>query len=589
MVTDDNPDGTVPENDMSFQWQVYDIENEEWVNIDNEAWSDTFVVTEDLSGNQIRVMVGYEDVTNGEYTEIASNATGEGNDSAPTETPTQNSTEDSTQDPTEDSTEDSTETPTQDPTEDSAEDSTETPTVSTVDGTKVTTEQVKETRSTVDASGNVTQEEVITEQFTVATVTQNTNETGNEATADVPLFWGESSRTEWATTANIPVGIGLVTSGARAPGVEQTTASALGDLLYYIDTTTPDTDAGKGEMLGGGEDFLKALLSVETLIVNKVTLTTNNTVSVPNVPITINGTANTMATSSGQEAPVEAIVIDASTLTAGTKINLQNVEFAVVVGENLVIRGGEGANIFFSGAGSQNIVLGKDDDQLYAGAGEDIVGSVSGNDTIYGEAGDDTVFGGAGWDTLSGGEGNNLINGGLGYDTALQEGSKSDYTIQIANGTITLTNEVKSSVDMLKDMNEIHFESGEILYVANNDVQQKMLLALGHAKAEILYVPLAQTIAGTDADNIYQLSDNLYGLSVDAKGGNDILNVSGNFNDFRIEQTQTGVEITSLINGTMNELKNFESIIFSDGSDIVIIDNLISLVGSHYPTDAIIG
>ncbi|MCX6077525.1 MAG: SBBP repeat-containing protein [Campylobacterales bacterium] len=587
LVTADNPNGYVSENDMSFQWQVYDTQTSEWVNIDG-AYNATFEVTAAENGLQIRVTVGYEDVTNGAYSELESSATGTpsgggnsggGNSGGGSSTPTPVVPEPVAPTPV-----------LPEPVVPEPVAPTPTPTSPTiVDGVQVNTGTVTETRTTTDTNGNTVTTSVTTEQLIIPTVSETrTDSTGTTTTADIPLFWGESSRTEWATTANIPVGIGLVSEGSRAPTVNQTIASALGDLLYYIDTTTPAADMSKSNQLGGGSSFLDLLSNVSTLIVNKITLTNDSGIA-SHTPVTINGTANSITTSTGTSAPVEAIVIDASTLPQESYLNLQNIEFAVLVGDGITVRGGAGANIFFSGAGSQNIVLGKEDDILHAGAGDDIVGSVSGNDTVYGDEGNDTVFGGSGWDTLSGGEGSDAINGGLGYDTALQEGSKSDYSIQIANGTIVMTDKTSHSIDTLKDINEIHFNNGEILYVANNIAQQKILLALGHDKSEILYVPLIQTVAGTSANDTYQLADNLYGLSVDAKGGNDTLNVTGNFKDFRVEQTQTGVEITSLINGTMNELKNFESILFSDGSNIVIIDNLISLVGSHYPTDAIIG
>lgn len=446
----------------------------------------------------------------------------------------------------------------------------------TVDGATVETSTKTKTRTTIDADGNTVTKTVTTESLIITPVTDNrADTTGTAETADIPLFWGESSRTEWATTASLPVGIGLTTDGSRAPKENATLADAIDDLIYYIDTTVDESDPDKANQKNGGSTFLQKLENMtDTLVVNKVVLSVDANITTIAKPITISGSANIVATSQSKLAPMEAIVIDASTLPANSQLNLKNVEFAVVVGENLTIRGGDGANILFAGAGSQNIVLGEDDDELYAGAGDDIIGSVSGNDAVYGEAGDDIVFGGAGNDILSGGTGSDIINGGLGYDRAIQEGSKADYSVLVKNGTITLTNSINGSVDKLIDINQIEFENGDIFYIANNKVQEKILLTMGHSKADILYVPITQTKAGTSSNDIFVLSADSFGLSIDGLAGHDILKIDGNENDFKIEDTANGIEVTSLIDGSMVELINFESIQFdnaTDGINVVIV------------------
>ncbi|MFA5428664.1 MAG: hypothetical protein WC279_10720, partial [Sulfurimonas sp.] len=77
LVTDENEDGTVPEDGLSFQWQVSSDGGETWENIDG-AYDSTFEVTETENSKEIRVVVGYEDPTNGSYTEIQSDTAGEG-------------------------------------------------------------------------------------------------------------------------------------------------------------------------------------------------------------------------------------------------------------------------------------------------------------------------------------------------------------------------------------------------------------------------------------------------------------------------------------------------------------------------------
>ncbi len=335
-----------------------------------------------------------------------------------------------------------------------------TTTTTTVDGTEVEEHEVTETRTTTDEDGHTTTRTVNTEQVVIAPITSDrTEDTGSTTTADVPLFWGESSRTEWATTASIPVGIGLTSEGSRAPTQTQTAQTVLDDLIYYIDTTTPETDGGKTGMLNGGTTFLEALSNIETLVVNKITLSTTNT-EASQVPITITGTANTVVTTDGTIAPVEALVIDAQSLQAGSMLNLQNVEFAVVIGENLTIRGGEGKNILFTGAGSQNIMLGADDDQLYAGDGDDTVGSAGGDDSIFGEAGNDTVFGG---------EGNDQLHGGSGTDIVTYTLNMSDYTITRDEGkTYVALVSNPTEIDTLINAETIQFADSN--YTVENSV-----------------------------------------------------------------------------------------------------------------------
>lgn len=339
-----------------------------------------------------------------------------------------------------------------------------TPPTTTVDGASVQTGTTTESRTTTDANGNTVTNIVSAEQLVIAPVTSNrTDSTGTATTADVPLFWGESSRTQWATTASLPTGIGLSTAGSRAPAATQTTQTALADLIYYIDTTTPATDPGKSEMLGGGESFLNTLSTIETLVVNKVTLNAS-TITAPTTPITIQGTATAVSTTAGAIPPTEALVIDASRLPSGTTLQLNNVEFGVIVGNDLTIRGGEGRNILFTGAGSQDIFLGEDDDELYAGAGDDTVGSAGGNDKIFGESGNDTVFGG---------EGNDTLHGGSGSDKATYTGNMADYTITRDEGyTYVALKSNPIEVDTLVNAETIQFADNTYTITSTTNQQQ---------------------------------------------------------------------------------------------------------------------
>ncbi|MGE4266486.1 MAG: DUF4347 domain-containing protein [Deferribacterales bacterium] len=326
-------------------------------------------------------------------------------------------------------------------------------TVETVDGVDVTTETVSQTQTYTDLEGNTVTRVVTTETLTVDPVEDTrVNDTGAAGTAEIPLFWGESSRTEWATTASLPVGVGITTIGTRSPVDSRTLNDAIGDLIFYIESTASDADAGRTAMLDGGADFLSSLSdSTSTLVVNKIVLSVSGS-DVPDSAIVINGTSNTVSTSDGDATPKEAVVIDASALPAGTELDLQNIEFAVIIGSGITVRGGDGANIVYAGDGIQDILLGADDDELHAGAGDDIVGSLAGDDIIYGESGNDR---------MSGGDGDDLLHGGSGTDTVVYSGSMSDYIITRDNGLtyVSLVSD-PSEVDTILNAETIEFADG---------------------------------------------------------------------------------------------------------------------------------
>jgi Ca2+-binding RTX toxin-like protein len=105
------------------------------------------------------------------------------------------------------------------------------------------------------------------------------------------------------------------------------------------------------------------------------------------------------------------LVIDGGGLPSGTTLQLDNVEFAAVVG-NLRLIGGEGRNYVIGDGASQTIYLGAEDDKLFGGAGDDFIGSAGGDDYLDGGDGKDLVAGGIGNDTLLGGAGDDMLNGG---------------------------------------------------------------------------------------------------------------------------------------------------------------------------------
>ncbi len=150
----------------------------------------------------------------------------------------------------------------------------------------------------------------------------------------------------------------------------------------------------------------------------------------------------------------EALVIDAANLPDDAILTLDDVDFAVIesdTAKTLFIRGGDGDNIVYAGAGSQGIFLSSGDDKLSGGLGNDTVASDGGNDSLYGGAGDDSVVGGIGDDYLYGEADNDTLEGGTGNDTVHFSGNLADYY-----GGITFD----GTKFTIKDMNLLNGDAG---------------------------------------------------------------------------------------------------------------------------------
>ncbi|MCP1319268.1 DUF4347 domain-containing protein [Halomonas sp. 707B3] len=185
----------------------------------------------------------------------------------------------------------------------------------------------------------------------------------------------ENSGNANEVTATLPGGVSLVNQGART-AVDP--LLALGDLINSIDAQQP---TNLNEQTGVASQWLTnrpdgTLLDIRTLVIS------DSGSSSVSTPIQITGIGN------GSSSYQEAFVIDARSLPQGNRLQLDNIDFASIIGETM-ITGGAGANVIVADDASQMIVLGEDDDELHAGGGRDLVGSKGGDDLIFGEAGYD--------------------------------------------------------------------------------------------------------------------------------------------------------------------------------------------------------
>ncbi|MCC6070131.1 Ig-like domain-containing protein [Massilia sp. MAHUQ-52] len=231
--------------------------------------------------------------------------------------------------------------------------------------------------------------------------------TPNRGLADIPLgIETPAGSPQVDLVVSLPAGAGL---RAEGPNSLLSNAQALVDLINRIEDKTAAGSAVQQELAGQGADFLGTLGSA-VVLETKTLVPTVSPGATLGQPIVITGSSATPAPGT-QNATAIALVIDASGLPANAVLQLDNVDFAAIIGA-ATLRGGSGENFVIGDGAAQNIFLGADDDQLYGGGGNDIVGSAGGNDLLDGGSGNDTVVGGIGNDSVAGGSGHDLLQGG---------------------------------------------------------------------------------------------------------------------------------------------------------------------------------
>ena len=213
---------------------------------------------------------------------------------------------------------------------------------------------------------------------------------------------GASSSGGNTITATLPTGTAIQSVGAREA---LNKASASTDLAAAID----GDGAGNAEQISIAASWVTnqpdtVSIDVRTLTISGISGTA------PVDPIVISG-SNTDAGTGVQEA----FVIDMTNMPGGTVLQLDDIDFASVVGQ-ATITGGSGSNVVVADDNAQFISLGEDDDTIYGGGGTDTIGSGAGDDMLFGNQGIDSVFGGAGNDSLFGGQDSDTVRGDAGND-----------------------------------------------------------------------------------------------------------------------------------------------------------------------------
>ena len=414
--------------------------------------------------------------------------------------------------------------------------------------------------------------------------------------ADIPLFKGADGHS--ILLASLPTGVGLQVEGLASP---LTANAALAELIQRVEQV-----AGNNAALSqAAQTFHDSIAPNESLVV-QVVKPIKGAGYDASIPLVITGSTSAI---DGKQA----IVFDGRALPAGASIQLNNVDFAAIVGA-VQVTGGAGRNVVSGDGAAQYIVLGPEDDIIHGGGGNDTVGSKGGDDQLYGDAGDDIVFGGAGNDILSGGSGSDRLNGGTGFDVALLEGKRSDYSITLDGQGIKLTHIASEVADWLVDVEQVRFATGPSLTVAHSEAEETAAF-LFRQRMEREPTPsegaVIQTLDGLSAQQVAELFALVYpqqaagktpaqllegmesagairvdaeraaafvgdagnntitptlGLawSVDGGGGIDTLVFPATLAQTHIEASAAGFTLQRMTDGAMLELVNVERLAFSD-------------------------
>jgi len=392
------------------------------------------------------------------------------------------------------------------------------------------------------------------QQIKIPVVTDNRDEdtsTPNSKLADIALV-----KTVAGTpllNLGVPVGTGATAKGPATP----VSGSAAQNVLDGGITAA----AGTSEQKAAAQGFVSSLEPGTQVVVQTVTVTAQ---AANGGPLVINA-------GNLQDGHKTALIIDTRALPAGTLIDLENVDFAIIVGDARVT-GGAGANVVYGDDLNQFIVLGEGDDILHGEGGTDTVGSLRGNDQTFGDDGNDVVYGGTGDDMLHGSNGTDRMNGGFGFDTGVQSGVLADYTVTLDGHAVVLTHKANGEVDRFLDVEHITFDSGTSIIVAHEAGDVAGLTAR-FAGAQLIELNANRAVTGTVAND--DVTPELgIALNIDLGDGQDIVRLAGGRTDVHIDvEAGQRAELTRLEDGAMLAFNNVEMLAFANGDVTVLAHN----------------
>jgi hypothetical protein len=234
--------------------------------------------------------------------------------------------------------------------------------------------------------------------------------------ADIPIGLAANAQGRGTNlVVSLPVGVGFEASG---PSVLLSGETALMDLIGRIDDHTVSGQATRAAMEAQAKQFLDSLdpdtqLQHATLKMTADSGAAAAWVMVNGGEMEATGGGNAQHEAQAGDDTAIALVIDARTLPQGIGLQLDDLDFAAIIGA-ATVQGGAGKNFFIGDGEAQRMVLltGADNDTLYGNGGNDVLVTAGGNDYLDGGDGRDTIAGGAGNDVLNGGADNDVLQGG---------------------------------------------------------------------------------------------------------------------------------------------------------------------------------
>ncbi|MBU4610258.1 DUF4214 domain-containing protein [Achromobacter sp. GG226] len=302
---------------------------------------------------------------------------------------------------------------------------------------------------------------------TVLTVPLIPGTPGDGRVVDIPLGVTGPGGLSTALTVGLPTGIGLQATG---PTTLLTNTQAVIDLVHRIEQST----SAAGGMADQGTAFQGSLPPSTVFQHTSLVFSSAPEFSTPPI-VQINGSSLSQPDGSLNPTAI-SLVVDTTALPRGTQLQLNNVDFAAIVGA-ATIRGGEGRNWVVGDDAQQNIFLGADDDYLAGGGGDDIIGSAGGDDTIDGGDGDDILVGGIGNDHLMGGAGNDLMQGGRSSQGAWEFHLAADGTLSARHETALFNPGVFETVTLA----ELDTSASGLSFLAAHTAKLASLTLIYHA------------------------------------------------------------------------------------------------------------
>ena len=250
-------------------------------------------------------------------------------------------------------------------------------------------------------------------QVVIPVVTSDRSEsTGSSDVADIPLATKAGAN---VLLAQLPTGYGLTATG----GDSQPAGASLDHLLQAIVAATPGHAAtDQGHLTGNGTAFLDQLAAGTPLLVQTIVPSTAG--AAPDGTLTLTGTST--------DEQHTALVIDATHMAAGSRLELRQVDFAAVVGAADVTGSTHGQVLSGDAAVQRFTVSAGSDSSVFSGGGNDVLAVDAATPPTGGTHAKATPQ-----------PGTIVLHGGQGADTAVFGGARADYTVENHDGYVVVT------------------------------------------------------------------------------------------------------------------------------------------------------